>query len=126
MCYTFEIMSRVATFFIQKHGQKDDVINIFNMSSEGMHDMYKVVYQPHDISSKYTCYYTRIRVLNYVYNLLQTLSSDVEPFDYFQLSTMTAPSVMYNVGDISDTEIRNEIMEAVCLAVESCPVKNES
>lgn len=118
-------MSRVATFFIQKDGQSDNVISIFNMGDRGMHDMYKVTYKPHDTSCSYTFYYTRYRLMNYVHNLLQTLNSDIEPFSHIQVMTLVAPTVLYDIADLGDTETRSEIMESLALAVEACPVKNE-
>lgn len=119
-------MSRIVNFFIQKEGQDDNVISIFSMNDRGMHDMYKIVYKPHDSASSYTFYYNRYRLMSYIYNLLQTLGSDIEPFSYIQVMTSVAPTVMYNIPDLSDSDRRNEIMEAVTLAVEACPVKNES
>lgn len=116
---------RIANFFIQKSNNPDDEIAIFTSNVPGM---YKVVYKPNDSvsGSRYSFFMNQERVLDYLANVLRTLSTDVEPFQYIQMQTMTSPSILYNIADLEDREIRMIILEAVRYALEAHPTKNET
>jgi hypothetical protein len=119
------IRGRIANLYIQKSGRPDDEIEIFTSNVPGM---YKVVYIPNDSASKskYSFFMSQERVLDYIANVLRTLSTDVEPFDYIQLQSMTAPSVLYNIADLEDRELRMLIIESIRYALEAHPTKNET
>lgn len=117
------IRSRVANLFIQKSGCPDDEIGILSSTVPGM---YKITYKPNDGKSTYSFFMNQERVLDYIANMLRTLSTDIEPFHYIQLQTMTAPSVLYNIADLEDRETRMLIIEAVRYALEAHPTKNET
>lgn len=117
------IRNRIANLFIQKSGCPDDEIGILSSTVPGM---YKLTYKPNDGKSTYSFFMDQQRVLDYVANVLRTLSTDIEPFHYVQIQTMTAPSVMYNIADLDDMEIRNDIMQAIHFALEAHPTKNET
>ena len=117
------IRSRIANLFIQKSGHPDDEIGILTSAIPGM---YRLTYKPNDGKSTYSFFMSQERVLDYIANMLRTLSTDVEPFDYVQLQTMTAPSVLYNIADLEDRETRVLIIEAVRYALEAYPTKNET
>lgn len=116
-------MSRIATVFIQKTGNKDDVIDILSTNVVGM---YKLVYTPGDGKFKYRFSMIHGRVMDYMTNMLRTLSADIEPFDYIQIATHIGPSVMYNIADLDDREIRNDILNSILYALDSYPTKNET
>ena len=117
------IRSRVANLFIQKSGCPDDEIGILTSTVPGM---YKITYKPNDGKSTYSFFMNQERVLDYIANILRTLSTDIEPFQYIQLQTMTAPSVLYNIGDLEDRETRMLIIESIRYALEAHPTKNET
>lgn len=117
------LRSRIANLFIQKSGCPDDEISILTSTVPGM---YKVTYKPNDAKSTYSFFMNEERVMDYVANVLRTLSVDVEPFHNIQIQTMTAPSIMYNIADLDNREIRNDIIEAVRYALEAHPTKNET
>ncbi len=117
------IRNRIANLFIQKSGSPDDEIGILTSNVPGM---YKITYKPHDSKSTYSFFMNQERVLDYISNILRTLSTDIQPFDYLQLQTMTAPSVLYNIADLEDRELRLIIIEAVRYALDACPAKNET
>lgn len=116
-------MSRIANLYIQKSGQDDDVIDI---SSSNVPGMFKIVFSPNDSKHKYSFFMIQGRVLDYIANILRTLSSDIEPFHYIQVATHTAPSVIYNIGDLAEVENRNDILNSILYALESYPKKNET
>ena len=116
-------MNRVLTLFIQKSGRKDDKIDVHVSNVPGM---YRIVFSPNDSSSKYTFFMNRERALDYISNMLRTLADDVEPFDYIQVATHIAPSILYNVADLEDREIRVGIMDSILYALEAQPKKNET
>lgn len=117
------IRGRIANLFIQKSGCPDDEIGILTSTVPGM---YKLTYKPNDSKSTYSFFMSQERVLDYIANVLRTLSSDIEPFHYVQVQTMTAPSVLYNIADLEDRETRMLIIEAVRYALEAHPTKNET
>lgn len=117
------IRRRIANIFVQKSGHPDDEIGILSSSVPGM---YKLTYKPNDGKSTYSFFMSQERVLDYIANILRTLSTDIEPFHYLQLQTMTAPSVLYNIADLEDRETRMLIIEAVRYALEAHPTKNET
>lgn len=108
-------MDTILTFFVQKTGQKDDVITVHKQASS----IFKVVYSPNDISGKYIFYMTRDKVLDYVSTLLDTLYEDAYPFSYFQIMTSIAPSVLYNIADLPD--VRGNIMDMVAFTLSARP-----
>lgn len=115
--------SRIANIYIQKSGCPDDEIGILTSTVPGM---YKVTYKPNDTKSRYSFFMNHDRVMDYIANVLRTLSTDVEPFHNIQLQTMTSPSVLYNIADLDDRDIRHDIMDAIRYALEACPTKNET
>ena len=117
--------SCIANLFIQKSGHPDDEIVILTSNVPGM---YKIVYKPNDSvrGSKYSFFMSQERVMDYIANVLRTLSADIEPFHYIQLQAMTAPSVIYNIGDLEDRDVRHDIMDAIRYALEAHPTKNET
>ena len=117
------IMSNILSFYVQKTGQRDDVIRVFSVADAP--DMFRVKYTPNDGNHSYTFYYNKHRVETYIETMIHTMSSDVEPFSYFQVATAISPSVVYNVADLESTDIRREIMDIVHLSLEAYPVKNE-
>ena len=116
-------MSNILSFYVQKSGQRDDVVRVFSVADAP--DMFKVKYIPNDGNNSYTFYYNKHRVETYVETMLHTLSSDIEPFCYIQVMTAISPSVVYNVADLESSDIRSEIMDLIHLALEAHPVKNE-
>lgn len=117
------IRTRVANLFVQKSGCPDDEIGILSSSVPGL---FKLTYKANDAKSTYSFFMNQERVLDYIANVLRTLSTDIEPFHYVQLQTMTAPSVLYNVADLEDRELRMLIIEAIRYALEANPTKNET
>ena len=116
-------MSNILSFYVQKSGQRDDVIRVFSV--EDAPDMFRVKYIPNDGNNSYTFYYNKKRVENYVETIVHPLSSDVEPFSYFQVASVISPSVIYNIADLASCDVRREIMELIHLTLEAYPVKNE-
>jgi hypothetical protein len=106
-----------ATFFIQKTGQKDDVVMFSN--TPGTERVYTVRYAPNDVRGEFTFAIQHHNLYDYVKNLLTSLNDDIEPFDRFQLTSRIGPSVVYNVEDLLDSEIRESIYNTVSLALTS-------
>ncbi len=118
-------MSRIATFFIQNSNNStdDDEIEFFNSN---IPEMYKIVFSPSDCKNSYSFFMNRDRAMEYTANVLRSLASDVQPFHYIQVASHIAPSVLYNVGDLADREIRREILDCILYALEAHPTKNET
>ena len=105
------------TFFIQKQGQSDDVIYFSNVP--GMERVYSVRYAPNDVKGSFTFTLQHRDLYDYVTNILTSLTTDVEPFERFQLTSRITPSVVYTIEDLYDSETRTSIYETVALALTS-------
>ena len=111
-------MTRLVSLFIQKEGSNDDTIDVLTTD---IHGTYKVVFSPNDCSRAYTFYMNQGRLVNYLEHVLQTLTSDVEPFEHIQVASYIAPSVVYEVDDLIRPAIRNQIIETVSFALSAYP-----
>jgi hypothetical protein len=108
----------LATFYIQKTDQADDVITIQSCSGS---TLFSVKYSPNDTKTVYRFMMDRRRTLEYVYNMLDTLSRDTDPFDRIQLTTRVAPSVVYHISDLNDEDVCDMLMDTLVLALDTKP-----
>ena len=105
------------TFFIQKEGQPDDIVYFSN--SVGMERVYSVRYAPNDVKGHFTFTLQHRDLYDYITNLLTSLTNDVEPFERFQVTSRVGPSVVYNIEDLLDEDIRHAIRDTAILALTS-------
>lgn len=108
----------LATFYIQKTGQSDDVITIQSCCGS---TLFSVKYSPNDTKTVYHFMMDRRRTLEYVYNMLDTLSRDTDPFDHVQLTTRVSPSVVYHISDLNDEDVCDMVMDTLVLALDTKP-----
>lgn len=100
-----------ATLFFTKKNDTDDIITI--RSSEVVPDLYSVRFETPDMKTAKKFMISGDRVLDYVEDILYSLSRDTDPFEHIQLSTSIHPSVMYHVSDLDDRVIRKLIVTMI-------------
>lgn len=107
-------MNKCTIRFIRKNevSAKDDMITIYE--DEDFAEMYRIVFRPGDFKKTANEFYLdRARVLDYVASVLRTLPHDADPFAYVQVDTTLHPSILYNVYDLTCSEVRHMIEDTV-------------
>ena len=111
------------SLFIQKRNttsSEDDIISIFE--SPDYSEMYRIVYKPGEFKDKRNQFYLSRHLLqDYISDVLKSLNSDSDPFEYIQVSTAQHPSVLYHIGDLQRTETRH-LIEDMIMAAARTPV----
>lgn len=106
----------VATLFIQKRGQKDDIVHFFRSSEDP--DRIRVVYRDGN-THRHRAFRFHIGtsfVSDYVSDILFGLRYDADPFEYVQVLTVIGPSVLYHVSELDDVDVRAHIRTTVAAA----------
>jgi len=86
---------------------EDDRIDVREFNESGL---YRVTYSTPEFRRSKTFVATESQVLDYLEDVLFSLSRDTEPFDRFQLNTCIHPPVMYHVADLYEDDVRRMIM----------------
>jgi len=114
-------MSIVSLYIQSKHdGVPDDIIT-FNRCRRSP-GLFEVTYKPNDLTTKYRFYMTLDECENYLYRTLKLLTMDSYPFGYVQLTTRATPSVVFQIPDLDDGNLRKVIEDAAISALRTCPV----
>lgn len=112
-------MSSIVSLFVTKAGEEDEIIQIGGWS---VPDMYEVTYTPSDLKkTKYRFYLDRDACNDYIYNLLKMLSLDAKPFHELQVSTRIMPSVVFDIGDLNNTQTRKMIEDTIRDSLDANP-----
>lgn len=86
---------------------RDDRIDVRAFNETGL---YRVTYSTPEFRRNKTFVATESQVLDYLEDVLFSLSRDTEPFDRFQLNTCIHPPVMYHVADLYEEDVRRMIL----------------
>lgn len=103
-------MYKVA-FIITRKGENasnDDKIIVDNFGDE--RDLYTVKYISPEFTTSKEFVANESQVLHYLEDVLTSIGKDTDPYHEFQLNTLIHPSVMYEIADLCDDEIRRMIM----------------
>lgn len=109
-----------ATLFIQRSrgGSKtDDIVKIYD--APWTRDLYRVVYSTPELKKHAHFYMDHRLVLDYISDTLKSLTYDVDPFEYVQLSTAIHPSVLYHVSDLDKTHVRHLVEDILCMTLKT-------
>jgi len=111
----------IATLYIQadQDGKPDDII-AFNRSSQSP-GVFEVVYKPSDLKTKYHFYLSLDECADYVYRTLKLITMDSNPFGYVQVTTRMTPSVIFQVPDLDDGNLRKTIEDTIITSLRTCP-----
>jgi hypothetical protein len=111
----------LATLFITKDGFNDD--KIFFSPARGIPGSFEVVYCPGDLETTYRFIMDTEKSARYVHYLLKSLKNDTDPFEFLQVTTKIAPTVIYDIDDLSDTRLRSFIEDSIMLSLTSGVVR---
>lgn len=103
-----------ATLLLTRKGlnsSHDDTINIDR--SEDSMGMFKVTYKYEGSPNTRTFVACEMNVLQYVEDILTSLSYDVDPFHHIQVDTAIHPSVMYHHLDLEMSCVRDRILNQI-------------
>lgn len=89
------MVNRVTLNIIKDGEVRDEMIHIVDAE----HD-FLVVLAPNDVDRTYKFHLSRSSVMDYVHDLLRSLSADHDPFDTFQVTTAIHPAILFHVLDI--------------------------
>jgi len=110
-------MIRTTLYLTQRGLNKshDDVIHI--STNDENHGLFDVVYKTPELRKSKAFTTTESQVLDYVADILRALSTDMDPFENFQLTTAIHPSIFYHVSDLENPSIRGDILAMIRMAL---------
>jgi hypothetical protein len=88
----------------------DDVIRIFDTDCN---DLFRVTFQAAEMKKANQFFATRHYTLQYISEVLHTLSHDTDPFESLQVETAIHPSVLYSIMDLDEQHIRRLVEDTV-------------
>lgn len=111
----------LVTLFITKDGFNDD--KVFFSPARGIPGSFEVVYCPGDLETTYRFIMDLDKCSTYVHYLLKSLKNDSDPFEFLQVSTKIAPSIIYDIEELGNTRVRDFVEESIMLALTSGVVR---
>lgn len=108
----------LAVLYVQQNSGPDDVITFDKWNA----DTYLVKYTPNDLKkTSYQFYMNLEECKNYLYRTLKLLSLDNHPFSHIQMTTRSGPSVLFEIPDLADSDVRYLIEDALVAALRVNP-----
>lgn len=101
-----------ATFYIQRTeggSSSDDIVRMY----EDEHELIRIVYSSPEFGGKKgrKMYVSMTKAIDYLGDLMKSLTYDNQPFEFFQVSTAIHPSVLYHISDLETPEVRHIIQD---------------
>ncbi len=108
----------LAVLHIQQNSGPDDVITFDRWSA----DTYVVKYKPNDLKdTSYQFYMSLDECKSYLYRTLKLLSLDNHPFSHIQMTTRAGPSILFEIPDLGESDVRYLIEDALVAALRVNP-----
>jgi hypothetical protein len=126
-------MSTTPSFllFVQrKSGEGDDVIKISRANIDT--SRFKVSYTDETSAiAPRVMYLSESEVMDYVGTIVNGLALDKDPFDHFQITPPAAPSIQFDIADLSNASVQQAIYGSLQFAIrhwvtEDVPVRRRS
>lgn len=89
---------------------RDDKVFV---DTHGENNTFKVTFVNPEEVSRREFIATEVQTLNYLGDILYSLSRDTDPFEKIQLSSTIHPCVIYPIADLFDGDIRELIMNMI-------------
>ena len=106
----------VTVYITKKDESNDDIITVENEDLHGF--VFKVSFRPGEFRNTTNVFYmNRHDTIEYFSSIFKSFSHDVDPFDKVQLSTRMHPSIMYDVIDLEDPDVRWKIEDLIYQAL---------
>lgn len=93
----------------------DDIIRVYE--DPEFYEMYRITFGCGELKKASEFYLDYGRTLEYISNVLKSLSYDTDPFEKVQVETAIHPAVLYHVADMGDREVRHMIEDIVASAL---------
>ncbi len=111
----------LVTLFITKDGFNDD--KIFFAPAKGIPGSFEIIYCPGDLETTYRFVMDREKCTAYVHQMLRSLQTDSDPFEFFQVSSKIGPSVIYSIDELGSPRTRAFVEESIMFALTSGVVR---
>lgn len=105
-------MNRATIRFVRDGNDEmeDDVIRIFDTDCN---DLFRITFRAADMKRTSQFMATRHLALQYIADILHTMSHDSDPFESIQVDTAIHPSILYHVADMDEHHIRRLVEDTV-------------
>ena len=115
-----------ATIRIVRDGgdeSEDDLIRVFDTDCN---DLFRITFFASDMKRASQFYATRHWALEYVSEILLSITHDSDPFESVQVETAIHPSILYHVVDLDQPSIRRLIENTIDSALRRTVVKTDT
>lgn len=118
-------MQRATIRFVRDTGdeREDDMIRIFDTDCN---DLFRVTFRANDMKRASQFMATRHLALQYIAEILHTLTHDSDPFESIQVDTAIHPSILYSVMDMDEAHIRSLVEDTIDSALRRTIVKTDT
>jgi hypothetical protein len=96
--------------------ETDDILKIYD--DDEFYEMQRIEYKPAEYSQRQNQFYLeQTRTIEYLSDVLKSLTYDVDPFECVQIDTMMHPPIVYHVSDLECRETRWLIEDMLAAAI---------
>lgn len=118
LCHLFKMPKLKATIRFQRNGnpESDDILRIYD--DDEFYEMQRVEYKPAEYPSRQNQFYLeQTRTIEYISDVLKSLTYDVDPFEYIQIDTAMHPPIVYHVAELDSKQTRWLIEDMLAAAI---------
>lgn len=108
-------MTPIVTIFLTTQNEGDDIIRISH--DDAYRSVNAIEYRANDVSSSYKFYLSETATMDYLSDIFKSLDRDTDPFINVQVSTVMHPSIMYDVNDLADNDVRWQLEDMILMAL---------
>jgi hypothetical protein len=112
-CCPKEVKMHLATIRFVRDGhdeRDDDMLRIYDTDCN---DLFRITFTAVDMRKPSQFFATRHWALEYISEILHTLTHDTDPFESIQVETAIHPSVLYHVSDLDEPHIRQLVESTI-------------
>lgn len=103
--------------------REDDILRIYDTDC---FDLFRVIFRANDMKRSSEFMATRHQVLQYIAEILHSLTHDSDPFESIQVDTAIHPSILYHVIDMDEAHIRRLVEDTIDSALYRTIVKTDT
>jgi hypothetical protein len=99
--------------FIDGEPEENDERISFYRNSQFPAGTTEILYEPGDTNTTYRFWVTPEGFDRYINDLLESLTHDTKPFDSIQVAPATGPAIIYDVSELTETNVRKCVLNTV-------------
>lgn len=112
----------IVTLYFIRSNEPDEVLKISRIAPH----LYKCVFCPADLPSRYSFTANRCVLMHYLRTTLNmVVQDDVDPYEQVQISTVIHPRILFGVTDLLDEAVFARLWETLQVALHTTIEKNE-